>query len=107
MPRARPRVVLAARTVEGRKQQRRGIRLRDFTIQERTRVRYETAVGKILPFLEKQDSLQDIDGIVTDWIEMEWARGAAVNDIADALSGLHFFMPELKGRLRQSWRMFR
>lgn len=41
---------------------------------------------------------------------MEWARGAAVNDIADTLSGLHFFMPELKdlkGRLRQSWRMFR
>lgn len=65
MPRTRPRVVLAARTVEGGKQQRKGIRLRDFTVQERTRVRYETAVGKILPFLEKQDNLQDIDELVT------------------------------------------
>ena len=107
MPRRRPKVLLAARTVEGRRQQRKGIRLRDFTIQDRTRLRYEVAVGKILPFLEQHMDLQDMDGLVTDWIELEWVRGASVNDIADTLSGLHFFLPEFKGRLRQSWRMFR
>eukprot|EP00435_Cladocopium_sp_Y103_P064005 s38_g25.t1 len=107
MPRTIPRVVLAAKTKQGRKDQRKGIRLRDFTVTNRTRERYERAVGKILPFLEAQPDLQDLDGIVGDYIELEWARGEAVNDIADCLSGLHFFWPQIKGLLRQSWRLFR
>lgn len=56
-----------------------------------------------MPFLEKQD----LDHVVCDWIEVQWARGESVGWIADALSGLHFFWPEIKGCLRESWRMFR
>lgn len=107
MPRHLPRVVLAARTREGRQQQRKGIRLRDFTITSKTRLRYESAVGRILPFLESQESLQDMDGIVGDFMELQWSRGESVGWIADVLSGLHFFWPELRGMLRQSWRLFR
>ena len=90
MPRTIPRVVLAARTRAGRKQQRAGVRLRDFTVTAKTKSRYEVAVGRILPFLESHDSLHDLDGVVCDWIELEWSKGEAVNSIADCLSGLHF-----------------
>eukprot|EP00435_Cladocopium_sp_Y103_P060375 s393_g22.t1 len=107
MPRNLPRVVLAARTRQGRQEQRRGIRLRDYTVTTRTKERYERAVGRILPFLEAQPDLADLDGIVCDYIELQWCRGETVNDIADCLSGLHFFWPHIKGLLRQSWRLFR
>eukprot|EP00435_Cladocopium_sp_Y103_P067105 s619_g29.t1 len=107
MPRNLPRVVLAARTRQGRQEQRRGIRLRDYTVTTRTKERYERAVGRILPFLEAQPDLADLDGIVCDYIELQWCRGETVNDIADCLSGLHFFWPHIKVLLRQSWRLFR
>ena len=107
MPRTIPKVVLAAKTKQGRKQQRAGIRLRDYTVTTRTKERYEKAVGKILPFLEQHPSLDDLDGIVSDFIELQWGLGEAVNDIADCLSGLHFYWPHVKGLLRQSWRLFR
>ena len=107
MPRTLPRVVLAARTPWARRQQRAGIRLRDYTVTERTKQRYEVAVGKILPFLESQPNLQNLDGLLCDWIELQWTRGEAVNAIADTLSGLHFFWPELRGLLRQAWKMFK
>ena len=83
MPRTIPKSVLAAKTRSGRRQQRKGIRLRDFTVTAKTKLRYEIAVSKILPFLEEQPNLQDIDGVVSDWIELEWSRGEAVNAIAD------------------------
>lgn len=42
-----------------------------------------------------------------DWIEAQWARGGSVNFIADALSGLHFYWPKLRGQLRTAWRLFK
>ena len=107
MPRTLPRVVLAARTPAARRQQRAGIRLRDFSITPKTRDRYTRAVAQLLPFLEAQPDLSDLDGLVSDWIECQWARGSSVADIADALSGLHFFWPEIKGKLRGAWRLFK
>ena len=38
---------------------------------------------------------------------MEWAKETSLYVIADGLSGLHFFWPELRGLLRNSWRMFK
>ena len=107
MPRTVPRVVLAARTPQARRLQRAGIRLRDYTITAKTKLRYEVAVAKILTFLEAQPDLKNLDGLLCDWIELQWSRGEAVNAIADTLSGLHFFWPDLRGLLRQAWRMFK
>lgn len=59
MPRTLPRVVLAAKTKQGRKQQRAGIRLKDFSITSVTKSRYESAVSRILPYLEAQPDLKD------------------------------------------------
>jgi integrase len=100
-------LILAAKTRKGRQKQRAGIRLRDFTITAKTKARYESAVALILPFLEEQESLAFIDEVVMDWMELQWCKGETVNNIADCLSGLHWFCPEYKGRLRQSWKLFK
>ena len=102
-----PRVVLAARSQQERKRRRAGIRLRDFSIAPATKARYESAVGRLLPFLELQADLSNLDFILCDYIELQWTRGESLHFIADALSGLHFYWPELKGALRNAWRMFK
>ena len=105
---ARPRrVLLAGRTPAERRHNRAGLRLRDFSITAKTRARCEQAVGRLLPFLECQDNLTRLDDIICEWIEAQWARGESVNCIADALSGLHFFWPEIRGTLREAWRLFK
>jgi hypothetical protein len=52
MPRAGQRVLLAGKTPEERRQNRKGYRFRDFTITSKTRQRYEQAVVRLLAFLE-------------------------------------------------------
>ena len=39
--------------------------------------------------------------------EVQWVRGEPLTYIADCLSGLHFFWPDLRGLLRQAWRLFK
>ena len=107
MPRTLPRLVLAGRTRQERQSQRAGIRLRDYTIAERTKQRYEAAVARILPFLESQSDLSNLDAVLCDYIEWQWSRGESIGMIADGLSGLHHFWPEIKGHLRMAWKMFR
>ena len=60
---------------QGRQRKRAGIRLRDFTITEKTRLRYDSAVGRILPYLAAQPNLYDLDAVLCDWIELQWVRG--------------------------------
>lgn len=107
MPGQLPRVLLAGRSRQQRCRNRAGIRLRDFSITAKTRARYTSAVARLLPFLEAQPALDDLDGILCDWVEQQWARGEPLGHIADALSGLHHFWPEMKGRLREAWRLFK
>eukprot|EP00435_Cladocopium_sp_Y103_P042764 s872_g11.t2 len=107
MPRAGRRVLLAGKTAEERRKRSKGYRLRDFTIAPKTRARYEQAVGRIVPFLEAQKDLTFLDDVICEWIEAQWARGESVNFIADTLSGLHFYWPELRGQLRVAWRLFK
>lgn len=107
MPERLPRVLLAGRTNAERKRKRAGIRLRDYSVAPKTKARYETAVARILPFLEAQSTLEDIDGVLCDWVELQWVQGQPLNLIADCLSGLHFFWPQLRGLLRLAWRVFR
>ena len=102
-----PPGLLASRSQADRRRQRAGLRLRDFTITNKTRARYEAAVARLLPYLEAQPSLHRLDEVVSDWIEWQWARGESLGIIADSLSGLHFFWPEVKGTLREAWRLFK
>ena len=107
MPRSAQRVLLAGRTAQERRRRRAGFRLRDFCITPKTRARYEQAVGRLLPFLERHGNLDHLDDVVCEWIELQWTRGQSVNCIADALSGLHWFWPEIRGALKESWRLFK
>eukprot|EP00438_Fugacium_kawagutii_P004456 Skav232379 [mRNA] locus=scaffold1077:196454:198747:- [translate_table: standard] len=107
MPRNLPRVLLAGRTQAERRRLRAGIRLRDFSITAATLRRYEVAVARVLPFLEDHEDLTHIDNIVCDYIELQWSRGEPLSYISDALCGLHHFWAELRGRLRNSWRLFK
>lgn len=102
-----PRVLLAGRARRQRLRNRAGIRLRDFSFAAKTRARSEAAVARLLPFMEAQPNLCDLDGLLCDWMEQQWARGELLGHIADALSGLHHFWPEMKGRLREAWRLFK
>lgn len=107
MGRTLPRILLAAKSQQERRKRRAGIRLRDYSISAKTRDRYEKAVGRLLPFLEAQKDLTNLDLVLCDYIELQWARGESLYFIADGLSGLHFYWPEVRGILRNAWRMFR
>eukprot|EP00435_Cladocopium_sp_Y103_P028366 s1320_g7.t1 len=56
---------------------------------------------------DAQSSLRDLDSVVAEWVEYQWARGAPLALISDCLCGLHFFWPEWRGLLRESWRLFK
>lgn len=45
-----------------------GVRLREYTVTPKTKARYEAAVGQLVPFLEAQPSLKDLDSIVAEWL---------------------------------------
>lgn len=107
MPGSGRRFLLAGKTAEERRQRRAGFRLRDFSITSKTRARYESAVGRLLPFLEAQQDLTHLDEILCEWIELQWTKGESVNNIADTLSGLHFYWPQVRGALREAWRLFK
>eukprot|EP00438_Fugacium_kawagutii_P003218 Skav200446 [mRNA] locus=scaffold1922:124146:126289:- [translate_table: standard] len=85
----------------------KGISLTNLSITEKTRLRYLSALGRLLPFLEQHPDPQTYDSVICEWIEYQWARGEALAHIADSLSRLQFYWPALKGCLRLSWRMFR
>lgn len=102
-----PRILLAGRTQAERRRLRAGIRLRDYSITAKTRARYTAAVSKLLPFLETQPDLSDLDRVISEWVEREWVLGQPLCHIADALSGLHHFWPEIKGHIREAWRLFK
>lgn len=102
-----PRVLLAGRSQAERRRLRAGIRLRDYTITAATRARYSAAVSRLVPFLESQPDLSHLDQVICEWVELEWERGQPLCHIADALSGLHHFWPEIKGRLKEAWRLFK
>lgn len=107
MGRHLPRVLLAAKSQRERRRRRAGIRLRDYSITEKTRLRYEKAVARLLPFLESHQDLSDIDAILCDYIELQWSQGESLYFISDGLSGLHFYWPEIRGHLRNAWRCFK
>lgn len=109
MVKAAPRVVPAGLTQQARRRRRAGVNLRDYTITEQTRRRYYNAVRRLLPYSEAQPDLSEgsLDEIISEWIEMEWTRGTPLSYIADSLSGLHHYWPQLKGTLRECWRLFK
>ena len=106
-PAARQRWVRKGKTQQERRRARQGISLRSLGISSKTEHRYLTAVAKVLPILEPCTSLDLLDPLCEDWIEHEWVKGTPLGLIGDALSGLHFFWPQVKGWLKGSWKLYK
>ena len=80
-----PRVLPAGRSQRERRHRRAGARLRDYSVTPKTKARYESAVGILLLFLERQSSLKDLNSIVSERVELQWAKGAPLATIGDPL----------------------
>eukprot|EP00438_Fugacium_kawagutii_P009174 Skav206215 [mRNA] locus=scaffold1844:512197:519913:- [translate_table: standard] len=88
-----------------RRKRRQGLSLEDRGITASTRSRYYTAVRRVLPILE--NSTADEDESLAMWIEDQYSEGEGITYVGDALSGLHHYCPQLRGRLSKSWRLFK
>eukprot|EP00438_Fugacium_kawagutii_P031108 Skav214914 [mRNA] locus=scaffold2073:21626:30504:- [translate_table: standard] len=90
---------------KARKQRRLGLTLEDRGVTAYTRSRYYNAVRRLLPLLEQ--SVADEDEVVALWIEDQYSEGEGISYVGDALSGLHHYCPQLRGKLSKSWRLFK
>ena len=102
----RLRSVAGVRNRQARQKSRRGILLRDAGITKATQSRYYTAVSLLCKSVQTADDMEDLDEQVGDWIEEQFQKGSPLNTGADALSGLHFFVPSTRKRLPGAWRLF-
>ena len=104
--------------VEGRtKQERIAVRkklgpLQGFTVQSRTKVRYEAARSNFYQFLKDNHvtlprKRQDLDPLVSEFIEHLWASGEGRSKANDAAAGLQDKDPKLRGCLPASWRLLK
>lgn len=89
-----------------RKKARLGISLRDAGITLNTQERYYHSVSKVLPFIDDCTSLPDMDDKISDWVVSQFETGRPLGFVADALSGLHYFIPYTKKQLPGSWKLF-
>eukprot|EP00435_Cladocopium_sp_Y103_P019621 s4562_g4.t1 len=102
----RPRAFAGTRNRVERRKARKGIILRDVGISKKTQERYYNAVAKLLPVIESCQSMEAMDEVISDWIEREFSKGMPLNTAADALSGIHYFIPASKKKLPSSWKLF-
>ena len=86
---------------------RRGVSLWNATIKLATLLRYQAAVRLVLPFLEGVRSFSEVDGALSDWIDLAWGQGLPLGTIGDALSGMQHLWPQCRRQLHHSWRLFR
>lgn len=98
--------IAGTRTRRARRESRKGIVLRDSGITKATQARYFCAVSLLCKTVRTACDMEDLDDQVGDWIEDQFKQGAPINTVADALSGLHFYVPSTRKRLPLSWRLF-
>jgi integrase len=80
--------------------------LRDAGISKKTQERYYNSVSLLCKEVVHVTSMEDMDDQISDWIEAQFHKGAPLNVVADALSGMHYFLPTTRRRLPGSWKLF-
>ena len=104
--------------VEGRsKQQRQKVRkslgkLKDLTVQPRTRHRYDHALRQFLDWLTREGlrlptQASQMDHVVSDYLEFLWASGEGKSVANNALAAFQDYEPSLKKKLPGSWRLMK
>ena len=108
----------APKVVEGRsQQQRKAVRknlgkLKDLTVQPRTRQRYEASLQQFFSWLEREGlalptRVTQMDNLVCDYLEFLWAEGHGKSEANNALAALQDFDPNLRRKLPGSWRLLK
>ena len=106
------------RHVEGRtKKERIAVRkqlgsLQSLTVQSRTKDRYAKARQQFYTFLDREGfslprKRQDLDVLVSEFIEHLWASGEGRSLANDTVAGLQDKDPRLRGLLPSSWRLLK
>ena len=107
-----------SKVVEGRsQQQRKAVRktlgkLKDLTVQPRTRQRYEASLQQFYSWLEREGlvlpkRVVQMDNLVSDYLEYLWAEGHGKSEANNALAALQDFDPNLRRKLPGSWRLLK
>ena len=105
--------IAEARTKEERKKVRKKLgTLKSLTVMPRTKARYQDALQKFFAFLRRENLIlptkrQDLDGLVSDYLEHLWAEGEGRAAGSNVLAGLQDFDPKLRGQLPCSWRLMK
>ena len=109
---------VAKRHVEGRTREKRiAVRktlgpLKALTVQARTKDRYELARKGFYSFLSRNQiplphKRQDLDPLVSEYIEFLWVSGEGRSKANDTVAGLQDKDPKLRGSLPASWRLLK
>ena len=109
---------VAKRHIEGRtKTERIAVRkklgpLQGLTVQSRTKARYEKARARFYVFLKHENipipkRRQDLDLILSEYIEHLWSTGEGRALANDTAAGLQDKDPRLRGLLPASWRLLK
>ena len=105
--------IAEARTKEERKKVRKTLgTFKSLTVQPTTRARYEDGLKKFFQFLKREGlSLpkrrQELDGLVSDYLEYLWSEGEGRAAGSNVLAALQDQDPRLKGQLPCSWRLMK
>ena len=98
---------------EGRQKIRKNLgTLKSLTVQETTKARYNKGLQNFFDFL-KQEELElprkrdDMDPLVSDYLEYLWAQGEGRATASNFMAALQDYMPKLKNNLPGSWRLMR
>ena len=86
--------------------QRSKIQLDDVALSSKTQTRYYMAIRKLLPFMERAKSEDQLDPLVAEWVRLMWRQGEPLLTIGDGLSALHYFQPWTKKKIPHSWKLF-
>ena len=105
MPLAGRPPIKRGKSLAERRAARRGVSLPGVGISAKTERHYSSAISTLLPSLEAAESMEELDPLCEEWIEAQWVSRTALGIIGDALCGIHFFWPQIKGYLRGSWRL--
>ena len=99
--------VLGRRTTAERVRERRGIVLRDSLVQPKTLKQYYKYAKRLLPIVRQAKDEIELDELLADHLEEMWEAVRPSYHASAGLCGLQFFMPWCKGKLLQTWKLFR
>ena len=93
MPRREPRILAGRPSRAERKRRRADIDLEDASLSRKTRARYMATLIKLTPWLDKITPQEDIDDVISEWVDFCWKSGEPLLTVGDGLSALHFYQP--------------